>query len=125
METELTFDNNIDNRDLNKDLTMYYININDIQYISPCYSSVKYQYGFNFATKYRQYQIMGSYLSDASWLALDMALNAIRNKLLEAVEKPSSLNIPFYLNYSDIQYTWIELDDINTHKEGLLTVKIW
>ena len=125
METELTFDNIVDSMDLNKDLTMYYININDIQYISPCYSSVKYQYGFNFATKYRQYQIMGSYLSDASWLALDMALNAIRNKLLEAVEKPSSLKIPFYLNYSDIQYTWIELDDINTHKEGLLTVKIW
>jgi len=125
METGLTFDNIVDSRDLNKDLTMYYININDIQYISPCYSSVKYQYGFNFATKYRQYQIMGSYLSDASWLALDMALNAIRNKLLEAVEKPSSLKIPFYLNYSDIQYTWIELDDINTHKEGLLTVKIW
>lgn len=123
-ETGLTFDN-IDNRDLNKDLTMYYINISDIQYISPCYSSVKYQYGFNFGTKYRQYQIMGSYLSDASWLALDRALNAIRNKLLDAIEKPSSLKVPFYLNYSDIQYTWIEMDDINTHKDGLLTVKIW
>lgn len=123
METGLTF-NNID-RDLTMgtDLTMYYINISDIQYISPCYSSVKYEYGFNFATKYRQYQITGSYLSDVSWLALDMALNAIRNKLLEAVE--SSLKIPFYLNYSDIQYTWVEVDGINTHKEGLLTVKIW